>query len=94
MSNQQDDLDYGEGYEQSRGAGGPQEDRGIVGDTFQYLKGRYKQSHQPQQQYGYGQPQTGPQQEHGQGYGAAQPQYGQGSYVRSRPSTMVTATRN
>jgi phospholipase D1/2 len=84
MSNQPDEPAYGEDYEQSRGSGGPEGDRGIVGDTFRYLKGRYKQSQQPQQQYGYGQPQTGQQQEYGQGYGATQPQYGQGSYVRSR----------
>jgi hypothetical protein len=92
MSNQQDELAYGEEYEQSRGAGGQDEDRGIVGDTFRYLKGRYKQSQQPQQQYGYGQPQTGPQQQTGPGgqvYNVGpqtgqQQQYGQGSYVCSR----------
>ena len=83
MSNQPDDLAYGEDDEQSRGAGGPEGDRGIVGDTFRFIKDRYKQSQQPQQQYGYGQPQSGPQQQYGPGYGATQPPYGQGSQVRS-----------
>ena len=95
MSNQQDDLAYGEEYSQSRGADG-QGDRGIVGDTFRFIKERYKQSQQPQQAYGYGQQQTGPggqaynvgpqsdqQQPYGQGYSANQPPYGQASYVRS-----------
>jgi hypothetical protein len=91
MSNQQDEQAYGEEYEQSRGVG-EEGDRGIVGDTFRYLKGRYKQSQQPQQQYGYGQPQTGPPQQTGPGgqvydvgpQTGQQQQYGQGSYVGSR----------
>jgi len=100
MSNQQDDLAYGpEEYDQSRGGGDREGDRGIVGDTFRYLKGKYKQSQQPQQAYGYGQQQqTGPggqvynvgpqsgqqqQQPYSQGYNANQPPYGQASYVRS-----------
>jgi phospholipase D1/2 len=95
MSNQQDNPAYGEEYDQSRGADG-QGDRGIVGDTFRFLKERYKQSQQPQQAYGYGQQQTGPggqaynvgpqsgqQQPYGQGYSANQPPPGQTSYVRS-----------
>src|SRR5271156_4447038 len=97
MSNQQDDPAYGEEYDQSRGVGDQEGDRGIVDDTFRYLKGKYKQSQQPQQAYGYGQQQqTGPggqvynvgpqsdqQQPYSHGYSANQPPYGQASYVRS-----------
>src|SRR2546429_425344 len=97
MSNQPDDPAYGEEYDQSRGAGDQEGDRGIVGDTFRYLKGKYKQSQQPQQAYGYGQqqqtgpggqvytiePQSGQQPPYSQDYSANQPPYGQPSYVRS-----------
>jgi hypothetical protein len=98
MSNQQDDPAYGEEYDQSRGVGDQEGDRGIVGDTFRYLKGKYKQSQQPQQAYGSGQqqqqtgpggqvynvgPQSGQQPSYSQGYSANQPPYGQAGYVRS-----------
>ncbi len=92
MSNQEDDLAYGE-YDRSRGPNTQDGDRGLVGDTFRYFKGRYKQSQQSQQPYGEqfdpsqphstGRPPSG-QQQYGssnQGYGSNQSQYMQGSYV-------------
>ena len=91
MSNQPDDLAYSEEYDQSRGVGGQEGERGIVGDTFRYLKERYKQSQQSQQPYGYGQQQTSQQQTGpgGQAYNVGpqagqQQQYGQG-YNTNQP---------
>ena len=56
MSNKQDDLAYGEDYSKDRGSNSQGTDRGIVGDTFKFLKNKYQQSQhsQPaQQSYGY-----------------------------------------
>jgi hypothetical protein len=49
MSKREDDLAYGDDYGKDRGAGSQSTDRGIVGDTFNFLKTKYKQSQQPQQ---------------------------------------------
>lgn len=52
MSNQEDDLAYGE-YNTARGSNSAQQgDRGVIGDTFRYLKGRYQTSQQSHQTYG------------------------------------------
>lgn len=56
MSRKEDDLAYGDEYGQDRGAGSQGTDRGIVGDTFKFLKNKYQQSQHPQQSqspYGY-----------------------------------------
>lgn len=56
MSRREDDLAYGDDYGKDRGAGSQGNERGIVGDTFKFLKNRYQQSQHPQQSqspYGY-----------------------------------------
>jgi phospholipase D1/2 len=54
MSNRQDDLAYGEDHSKDRGSGSQGTDRGIVGDTFKFLKNKYQQSQHPQSQQSYG----------------------------------------
>ena len=56
MSNREDDLAYGDEYGNDRSSNSQGADRGVVGDTFKFLKNKYKQSQQPQQSqpsYGY-----------------------------------------
>lgn len=56
MSNRQDDPAYGDDYSKDRGSGSQGTDRGIVGDTFKFLKNKYQQTQHPQQSqpsYGY-----------------------------------------
>lgn len=77
MSNKEDALAYGDDYSQERGSNPRGTDRGIVGDTFKFLKTKYKQTQQPTQSqspYGYTeQAQVPTNQQH---------QAGQGGYVR------------
>ena len=77
MSNKEDALAYGDDYSNERGSGPQGTDRGIVGDTFKFLKTKYKQAQQPAQSqspYGYT--------EQAQGSTNKQYQTGQGGYVR------------
>ncbi len=56
MSRREDDLAYGDDYGKDRGASSQDTDRGIVGDTFKFLKNKYQQTQHPQQSqspYGY-----------------------------------------
>src|SRR5271156_2868208 len=72
MSHNEEDLAYGEDEGRERGPAGQDSDRGLIGDTFKYLKGRIKQSQQP---YGQ-QQQTG--QPYGGGSQSSQQQIGPG----------------
>jgi hypothetical protein len=76
MSDGRDDLAYGDDHSKDRGASSQGTDRGIVGDTFKFLKNKYQQSQHPQQSqpsYGYT--------EQPQGSGAQQYTTGPAGYV-------------
>jgi phospholipase D1/2 len=84
MSRKEDDLAYGDDYGKDRGAGSQSTDRGIVGDTFNFLKTKYKQSQQPQQSqspYGYTEQSSQP---GGQQYNPTQ-----AGYVSQLPQRLV-----
>lgn len=89
MSNPQDDLAYGEDYNKDRGSGSQGTERGIVGDTFKFLKTKYQQSQHPQSSqpsYGYTEQPHG---SAGQQYTAAQAGYVSQPLhlpIRGRPS--------
>ena len=53
MSNRDDDLAYGD-PPRDRGPGQEGADRSLVGDTFSFLKSKYKQSQHPQPEANYG----------------------------------------
>lgn len=108
MSNNDDNLTYGE-YNEARGTNTQDGDRGIIGDTFNYLKGRYHTSQAAQQPYGQqfdpSQPHatTGPQSaqqpyatggQPTQPYNQSQPSYGQGVYVSFRSFIYLSAHTN
>lgn len=62
MSRREDDLAYGDDHTKDRGSNAQGTDRGIVGDTFKFLKNKYQQSQHPQpsqQSYGYTEQQYG-----------------------------------
>jgi hypothetical protein len=76
MANREDALAYGDDYNKERGSSSQGTDRGVVGDTFKFLKNKYQQSQNPgqtQSSYGYTEQPQGP--------GSQQYQPGQGSYV-------------
>jgi phospholipase D1/2 len=83
MSNREDDHAYGDDYSKDRGAGSQGADRGIVGDTFKFLKNKYQQSqHSSQSQPNYGYTEQ-PYSSGGQQYPSGQ----QSSYVSTTHSS-------
>ena len=94
MSDQDADLVYGEDYRRDRAYGSQGTERGLIGDTVRFLKGRYQGPQQPQQ-LGNTQPSSSsgqpynPSQQYGysqasyggQSYGSGQQQPNQGRYV-------------